>query len=71
MEKLLTTNEIAEYLSVTPRTVRGYVAVDFIPYIKIGGNIRFKPSKIEKWVERKERKGRSTYKLSVESFPMG
>ncbi len=70
MEKLLSINEVADYLGVTPRTVRGYVTIKYIPYVKVGGNIRFKESKIDKWVEKKETRGRNTYKLPVDSFPM-
>ena len=65
MEKLLTVNQIAEYLQVSPRTIREWVYIGFIPCAKLGRNVRFKLSSVEKWVKNKEKNGRKTYKISI------
>jgi excisionase family DNA binding protein len=54
MEKLLTANQVAEILSVTPRTVRDWLKEGRIPGIILpGGSIRFNPQVIESWIEKR------------------
>ncbi len=60
MEKFVGIKEIAEYLSVSPKTVYYWTHIQFIPHYRLPKAIRFKVSEVESWVERKRRRGRQT-----------
>jgi excisionase family DNA binding protein len=53
MEMYLTVEDVAAVLKLSVQTIRRYVLKKEIPYHKIIKAVRFKPSEIEKWVERK------------------
>ena len=53
MEKLYTVQELADYLSVKPQTVYAYVNQKQIDHRKIGGNVRFSETDIERFVKKK------------------
>lgn len=55
--KLLTLDDIASLLSVSPRTVYDYAQKGKIPAIKILGQWRFKESDIVNWIESMQSKG--------------
>ena len=63
MEKLLKINDICKLLQVKKPLVYKWVHYGFVPYIKIGGILRFKESHIEKWVQKREKRGRARYKV--------
>ena len=65
MEKFLTVPQVAELFQVSPSLVYKWVHYDFIPHIKLGTLVRFKRCKVEKWAEKRESKGRTTYKVSI------
>jgi len=65
MEKLLTLQQVCDLLQVKPSLVYKWVHYDFVPYIKLGTKLRFKESTIANWLKRRERKGRSSYKVNV------
>jgi|LSQX01.3.fsa_nt_gb excisionase family DNA binding protein len=46
--------EIAELLGISEKTVRKYVWQKTIPYLKIGGHVRFDIDKIHAWLEQRE-----------------
>ncbi len=48
--KLLTMNELAERLGVTPRHVRRLVADRRVPFLRVGRFIRFDPAQIVTWL---------------------
>lgn len=48
-ERLWTTHDAARFLSVSERTLRGWQQGRRIPFLKIGGTIRFVPDEIRKW----------------------
>lgn len=52
-ERLYNTQEIAAYLKVSPHTVRSWVKYRRIPFIKIGRCVRFRLSKVERWLSEK------------------
>jgi len=59
MEKLLTTKEIANLLSVRPGTVQKWIQARKIPHFKLGHRSpRFDLEEIGKWLEKKKRNGR-------------
>jgi excisionase family DNA binding protein len=55
LKKILTINEIAEYLKVHPMTVYKYVKEGKIPAFKIGKSWRIQKDSIQKWMGDNER----------------
>ncbi len=66
MDEILTIDEIAARLKVSPWTIRAWRSMGYIPYFKLRGVIRFRMSEIEKWLRRNERAGRSLHRLKIE-----
>lgn len=56
LEKLLTAAEVAEILHVKPNHVYQLRAQHKIPYIKVGGAVRFSEEKIKTWLEQNSQK---------------
>jgi excisionase family DNA binding protein len=52
MEKLLTTQEIADYLGLTQRTIYTYIQSGSLRAIKIGREWRIKESELEAFINR-------------------
>lgn len=50
-EGLWTVDDVAEFLRLRPKTVRGRVSRGAIPHRKIDGLVRFVPAEIRRWVE--------------------
>jgi len=65
MDKLLTVEEIAEYLSLKPSTIYQWTHQGFIPHIKLGSRVRFRMSQIEKWLESRTVNGRVRNRVRV------
>lgn len=65
MERLLKIDQICDLLQVSRSLVYKWMHYGFIPNVKIENMIRFKESEINRWVERKKRKYRSSYKIDV------
>jgi excisionase family DNA binding protein len=53
MRKLLDVNQVAEILNVKINTVYKYAMGQKIPYVKIGGSLRFTEEQLEDFVQRK------------------
>jgi excisionase family DNA binding protein len=55
MEQLLNIRQVAEYLNVSPRTVRRLVARKALPCYRFGRVLRFRAGDVGKWLDgRKE-----------------
>jgi excisionase family DNA binding protein len=54
IENLVTVEELAGALGIAPKTVRNWVALRQIPFLRIGGKTRFRRRSIEAWLEQKE-----------------
>ena len=52
MEKLLTTQEVADYLGLTQRTIYTYIQRGSLRAIKIGREWRIKESELEAFINR-------------------
>ena len=52
MEKLLTTQEVADYLGLTQRTIYTYIQSGSLRAIKIGREWRIKESELEAFISR-------------------
>ncbi|MFC1953837.1 response regulator [Chloroflexota bacterium] len=50
MDKLLSTKKVAEYLDISPLTVRRKVKSGEIPSMKIGHQLRFDKQQIDRWL---------------------
>ena len=53
METLMTIKEVAETVKLTVAGVRKLILKKGIPYFKVGAAIRFRPSEIEEWIEKR------------------
>lgn len=65
LNKLLTVPEVAELIGVRPSTIYQWTHQGFIPYVKIGKLVRFKPDAVMKWINETEKKGRKERKYEV------
>jgi excisionase family DNA binding protein len=50
MEMLWDINELGKFINVKAATLRKYVALRKIPFVKVGRLVRFSPSEIEQWL---------------------
>ena len=65
MEKLLTINDLSNLLQVSKRTIYQWTHTGFIPHYKLPRGVRFRPSEVEKWIQKRKKKGRASYKLDI------
>lgn len=47
---LWTTEDVARYLSVAPKTVRKWQLGGRLPFVKLGGLVRYVPEDVRQWV---------------------
>ena len=66
MDKLLTAEEVADLLNVTPSCVRKWVSLQFIPTVRLGRLVRFDRLAVERWVKHRSEPGRLQRKIEVE-----
>lgn len=55
MKQLLTAEDVAKILQVNTQTVYQLKARHQIPFVKIGGAVRFDEEQIQKWIESKRK----------------
>ena len=55
-DNLINVETTAEVLGVAPKTVRKWVSIHYIPYLKIGSRVLFRPKSLELWLNQKETK---------------
>ncbi len=67
MQELLTINELAAKLKVSPWTIRAWCSKKFIPYFKLRGCVRFQEREIDLWLKKNISHGRSVYRLRIEA----
>jgi excisionase family DNA binding protein len=65
-EKLLTPQDVADRLGVKVSTVYYWSHIGYIPTVKLGRLIRFRWSKVNHWLEKKEREGRARRTISLD-----
>jgi excisionase family DNA binding protein len=54
-EKLYTVEDLAGAFGFAPQTIRNWVALRQIPFVRIGGKTRFRKGSIGAWLSQKER----------------
>jgi excisionase family DNA binding protein len=52
VEYLIDSVEVARRLDMTPHTIRWWVRMKHIPYVRIGRSVRFEPTVIEEFIRR-------------------
>lgn len=52
-KEIMTTKDVADYLSIHPLTVHKYARNGAIPAFKIGTDWRFQKKSIDKWIQQK------------------
>ena len=55
-DNLIDVETTAEVLGVAPKTIRKWVSIRFIPYLKLGSRVLFRPKSLELWLNQKENK---------------
>ena len=55
-ESLINVETTAEVLGVAPKTVRKWVSIHYIPFVKVGRRVLFRPKSLELWLNQKENK---------------
>jgi excisionase family DNA binding protein len=50
-EKLLTKEDIANYLNVSIKKIDRLVSMEEIPFLKIGRNVRFSKTRVLAWIK--------------------
>lgn len=63
MVRLLTVQEVADYLQVKPSTIYQWTHMGYIPHVKLGNQVRFRIAVIDNWLERNSSAGRKGRKL--------
>ena len=51
MENLLNNQQAAEFLNISPHSLRGYVSRKMVPFIKIGRRTLFDPADLRAYIE--------------------
>ena len=66
--RLLNVQEIADLLGVKKSTIYQWTHQGFIPFVKVGKLVRFKPDAVMKWLNERETVGRKNRKYEVETW---
>ena len=66
MEKLLTIKDLCELLQLSKSLLYKWVHYAFIPHVKLGSNVRFRQSEVEKWLKKRSKKGRLDCQISID-----
>ena len=66
VDRLLTVDQVAQWLQVKPGTIYQWVHEKYIPVIKLGALVRFDPGSIMAWVRKREDPGRAGRRLEFE-----
>ena len=64
-ESLLTPQQLADKLGVKISTVYHWSHIGYIPTVKLGNLIRFRWSSVNRWLEKKESKGRQNRRYNA------
>ena len=59
-KELLNSAQVAGWLNVKESTIRKWTHYGFIPHVKLGRCVRFRENEIEKWLQERSEKGRSS-----------
>lgn len=68
MEKLLTVDDLCELLQVKRSTVYDWTHTGYIPHYKFKKVLRFKEDQIQRWLNRKRKKGMDSLRQEIEGL---
>ena len=71
MKKYISVKDLAEYISMKPSTIYGWVHEGYIPHYKIGGGVRFNIEEIERWIKKKKAKSILIDQYVKDTMPTG
>lgn len=54
----MTAEQVAEYLQLDIKTIRNWNSENKIPYVKLGGSVRYPKERINNWIKSKEKKSK-------------
>lgn len=54
LDPLMTVDEVASFLRIEKGTIYNKVSKDEIPFLKVGGALRFSLADIKRWIRRSE-----------------
>jgi excisionase family DNA binding protein len=66
LHRLLTVDEVGDWLQVKPRTIYQWVHEGYIPTIKLGALVRFDQASIVAWLRKRETPGRASKRLEAD-----
>ena len=66
MNRLLTPQQIADYLGVKTSTIYQWTHQGFIPHVKLGRFVRFREKTVMEWIGKRENAGRTTNRIRAE-----
>ena len=66
MDRLLTVEQLADWLQVKPRTIYGWVHEGYIPVIKLGTLVRFDQASVIAWLKKREEPGRAARRPQID-----
>ncbi len=55
VREIMTVEEAAVYLRLSPFTIRDKISAREIPFYKVDGSVRFRKSRLDKWINRNEK----------------
>lgn len=65
MNSLLTIQELSQILKISKKTIYGWVHDNYVPYMRLGGAVRFRERDIETWLNKRTKEGRAKRKVEV------
>lgn len=65
MEQLLTVDDLSKLLQVKKSTIYHWTCAGFIPHTKVGRFLRFRVSDVEEWLQKRQRRGRSSMAMET------
>jgi excisionase family DNA binding protein len=54
VREIMSISQAAEYLDISEYTLREWARMRKIPHMKVNGSIRFRKSKLDRWMDRQE-----------------
>lgn len=65
MTKLLTVDQVAKLLAVSPKTVYRWAHEQYVPHFKLGTSVRFSEDQLLSWIKDRQVAGRPLRVKSV------
>ena len=60
----MTADQVAEYLQLDIKTIRNWTSENKIPFVKLGGSVRYPKERIDNWLKSKEKNRRESEQLN-------